>query len=65
MICGVHWQSDVMQGRIIGAATVARLQADPVFRAQFEAARKELAAVRANGLKPTGDCAAEAAALKP
>ncbi len=54
-----------MQGRIIGAATVARLQADPVFRAQFEAARQELAAVRANGLKPTGNCAAEAAALKP
>ena len=65
VICGVHWQSDVTQGRIIGAATVARLHADPVFRAQFDAARQELAVVRAKGLKPAGDCAAEAAALKP
>ena len=65
VICGVHWQSDVTQGRIIGAATVARLHADPVFRAQFDAARQELAVVRAKGLKAAGDCAAEAAALKP
>lgn len=65
VICGVHWQSDVTQGRVIGAAAVARLQADPVFRAQFDKARQELAAARAKGLKPPGDCAAEAAALKP
>ncbi len=65
VICGVHWQSDVTQGRVIGAAAVARLHADPVFRAQFDAARQELAAVRAKGLKPQGDCAGEAAALKP
>lgn len=64
VICGVHWQSDVTQGRVIGAAAVARLQADPVFRAQFDKARQELVAVRAKGLKPPGDCAAEAAALK-
>jgi acid phosphatase (class A) len=65
VICGVHWQSDVTQGRVIGAAAVARLHADPVFRAQFDAARQELVALRAKGLKPQGDCAAEAAALKP
>ena len=64
VICGVHWQSDVTQGRVIGAAAVARLQADPVFGAQLEKARQELASVRAKGLKPQGDCAAEAAALK-
>ena len=65
VVCGVHWQSDVTQGRVIGAATVARLHADPVFRAQFDAARQELTAVRAKGLKPSRDCNAEAAALKP
>ncbi len=64
VICGVHWQSDVEAGRVIGAAAVSRLHADPVFRAQFEAARQEVAAARAKGLKPSGDCAAEAAALK-
>ena len=65
VICGVHWQSDVTQGRVMGAAAVARLHADPVFRAQFDEAAKELAAVRAKGLKPAGNCTAEAAALKP
>lgn len=64
VICGVHWQSDVTQGRVIGAAAVARLRADPVFGAQVEKARQEVASVRAKGLKPQGDCAAEAAALK-
>ncbi|MEI7761631.1 MAG: phosphatase PAP2 family protein [Comamonadaceae bacterium] len=65
VVCGVHWQSDVNQGRVIGAAAVARLHADPVFRAQFDEAAKELADARAKGLKPTGNCASEATALKP
>ena len=62
VICGVHWQSDVHAGRVIGAAVVARLHTDPVFLAQLAAARKELAAAWANGLKPSSDCKAEAAA---
>lgn len=63
VICGVHWFSDVIEGRIMGAGTVARLHADPVFRADLEAAKAELAAVRAKGLKPNRDCQAEAEAL--
>ena len=63
VICGVHWQSDVTAGRIIAAAVVAKLHTDSVFRAQLEAAQKELAAVRAEGLKPAINCKAEAAAL--
>jgi acid phosphatase (class A) len=63
VVCNVHWQSDVMEGRIMGAATVARLHADPAFRADLDAARKELAAVRAKGLQPLRDCKAEADAL--
>ena len=63
LVCNVHWQSDVTAGRIMGAAMVARLHADPSFRADLEAARAELAAVRARGLKPRRNCAAEAAAL--
>lgn len=47
VICGVHWQSDVEAGRVIGAAVVARLHADPVFLAQLAEAKKELAAARA------------------
>lgn len=63
VICGVHWQSDVVAGRLVGAGTVARLHADPVFRADLEAARKELLSVLAKGLLPTRDCSAEAAAM--
>ena len=63
VICNVHWQSDVVEGRFMGAATVARLHADPVFRADLETAKTELAAARAKGLKPTRDCKAEADAL--
>ncbi len=62
-VCNVHWHSDVMQGRLIAAGTVARLHAEPEFRADMEAARSELAAARAKGLAPGRDCAAEAAAL--
>ncbi len=63
VVCNVHWESDVAGGRVMGVATVGRLHADPVFRAELEAARAELAAVRAKGLKPVRDCAAEAAAM--
>ena len=63
VICGVHWQSDVIGGCLVGAGTVARLHADPAFRADVEAAKAELTAVRAKGLKPTRDCKAEAEAL--
>ena len=62
-ICNVHWHSDVVEGRFMGSAAVARLHADPSFRTEIDAARAELAAVRAKGLKPTRDCQAEAEAL--
>lgn len=63
VICNAHWQSDVIEGRFMGAATVARLHSDPEFRAAILAAQAELAAVRAKGLKPGRDCEAEAKAL--
>ncbi len=63
VICNVHWQSDVMMGRRLGAAAVARLHANPDFLAAMEAARSELQAARAKGLKPPADCAVEAKAL--
>jgi acid phosphatase (class A) len=63
VICNVHWQSDVNEGRIMGAGAVARLHGDPAFRADMEGAKAELAAVRAKGLKPQRDCTVEPAAL--
>jgi acid phosphatase (class A) len=63
VVCGVHYRSDVEAGRIVGAATVARLHADPVYAAQVAQARKEVEAVRAAGSKSPLDCVAEAKAL--
>ncbi len=63
VICNAHWQSDVMMGRIMGAAAVARLHSDPEFRVAMDAAKDELITVRAKGLQPTRDCQAEADAL--
>ncbi len=56
-ICGVHWQSDVEAGRVVGAAAVARLQSDPVFQAQVAAAKDEVAALRKTQAPPA-NCAA-------
>jgi len=61
--CNAHWHSDVVQGKTVAAATLARLHSDATFRADLAAARAELLAVRSKSLKPTRDCAAEAAAL--
>jgi acid phosphatase (class A) len=62
-VCNHHWHSDAVWGRFMGAATVARLHADPTFRADLEAAKAELAAARAKSLKPTRDCNVEASAM--
>jgi acid phosphatase (class A) len=63
LVCNVHWDSDVIEGRFLAAATVARLHADPTFLADLEAAKGELAVVRARALAPQRDCQAEADAL--
>ena len=62
-ICGVHWESDVEAGRVVGAATVAREHASPVFMAQLDAARIEVAKARSLGAPAAVGCAAEAAAI--
>ena len=63
VVCNVHWLSDTEEGRVMGAATVAKLNSVPEFLADLDAAKAEIAAARAAGHTPTRDCAAEAAAL--
>lgn len=46
VICGVHFQSDVDAGRVMGAAMVARLHADPDFMDRLEKAKKEFAGIK-------------------
>ena len=63
VVCNVHWQSDVVEGRFAGAAVVARLHSNPQFRSDLEMAKAELATVRASGAAPSRDCQAETEAL--
>ena len=63
LVCNVHWPSDVLEGRHVGAATVAQLHSNPTFRSDMDAAKSEIEELRDKGEKPAGDCAAESAAL--
>lgn len=61
-VCGMHYPADVAAGETLGKQVFAEVAANPAFAADLEAARVELAAVRATGLTNPG-CIAEAAAL--
>jgi acid phosphatase (class A) len=41
-VCNVHWHSDIVAGRMMGTATVARLHADEQFLIDLEAAKNEI-----------------------
>jgi acid phosphatase (class A) len=41
-VCNVHWYSDVVAGRMMGAATVAKLHANKQFMIDLESAKQEL-----------------------
>lgn len=62
-VCNVHWYSDVVAGRLVGAAAVAKLHTDPAFREALDAARSDLERMRSAGQAPPTNCAAEAKAL--
>ena len=62
-VCNAHWYHDVVAGRLVGAAAVARLHAEEEFLAAMEAAGADIARARSKGLEPEIDCDAEAAAL--
>jgi len=45
-VCNVHWYSDVVAGRMMGAAAVARLHANETFMADMRAAKDEVRALK-------------------
>jgi len=63
VVCGVHNASAVEAGRMIGTAMVAALHGSAVFRADMDAVRTEIAALRAKNPTAGLSCAAEAATL--
>jgi acid phosphatase (class A) len=60
IVCGVHNASAVEAGRMTSTAVFAAQHASPDFRADMDAAREELAALRAQAQKPAR-CTDEAA----
>ena len=56
VVCGVHYLSDVEEGRTNGSALVAALHSSPEFRADMEKARAEVAAARETPHVGPGDC---------
>ena len=62
-VCTVHWRSDIVAGRMAGAAAVARLHTNEQFLAAMAAAREDISRARESGLTPQVDCEAEARAL--
>ncbi|MFV2089619.1 MAG: phosphatase PAP2 family protein [Pseudomonadales bacterium] len=63
VVCNVHWPSDVVAGRMIGAAAVAMMHAKPGFLHDLKMAKAELAEVRGQTLPPSRDCEAESLAI--
>ena len=62
-VCNVHWRSDVIAGRMVGAAAVARLHTNDDFLAAMESARGEVEKMRASGAEAAVDCDSESEAL--
>ncbi|MCP5130994.1 MAG: phosphatase PAP2 family protein [Pseudomonadales bacterium] len=59
LVCNVHWYSDIVAGRMVGAGAVASLHANAEFRAAMQAASADIASARKRGLEPGQDCAAQ------
>ncbi|WP_156952686.1 acid phosphatase [Maridesulfovibrio frigidus] len=64
IICNVHWYSDVLAGRMVGAAAVARLNSNAEFMAAIESARVEVAKVKDTGMAFPDNCQKEKDAFK-
>ena len=47
-VCNVHWHSDVLAGRIMGTATVAKLHANEDFIIDLAAAKEEIRLLKAS-----------------
>ncbi|KAK2146805.1 hypothetical protein LSH36_583g02082 [Paralvinella palmiformis] len=63
IVCNVHWNSDVAEGRFVGAAIVAKLHANSQFLSDLKRAKKELATLYAKKVKSSNNCEFERKAL--
>lgn len=63
IVCNVHWHSDVVVGRMVGAGAVARLHANEEFVSAIEMARAEISRTKEARHTPSVSCEAEKSAL--
>lgn len=59
IVCNVHWYSDVVAGRMVGAGAFATLHANTEFLTAMQAAKADIVSARKRGLTAGGDCAQE------
>jgi len=46
LVCGDHYRSDIVAGQVLGTVVAEKLLANPSFKAEFEAAKAELAVTK-------------------
>lgn len=63
VVCNAHWQSDIIEGKVMAAATFALLQNNATYLQDVRLAADDVAKAKAKGLNPGKDCSAEAATL--
>ncbi|NJA07481.1 phosphatase PAP2 family protein [Methylococcaceae bacterium WWC4] len=64
VVCNVHWYSDTVWGRYLGAYTVAKLHADRHFQDDLSQAKDELDDLSEEAVAPNRDCVAERAGIE-
>ena len=52
VVCNVHWQSDIIQGKLVGSTTVAALHSNPAFQKDLAQAKKEVLKAQRKGQVP-------------
>ncbi|WP_051261326.1 acid phosphatase [Desulfovibrio inopinatus] len=63
IVCNVHWYSDIVAGRMVGSAIVARLHANVDFQNDVHAAKHELSTISNHGMATQKGCKQEYDAL--
>jgi acid phosphatase (class A) len=62
-VCNVHWYSDVVAGRLVGSAAVAKLHTKEEFLSAMTAAQEDIERMQRKGKPPQIDCGVEGEAL--
>lgn len=55
VICNVHWQSDIVQGKLVGSTTVAALHANHAFMKDLAIAKKEVKKAQRAAQRPNAE----------